>query len=101
MTKTIDPEEEYFIKQQTEQLRILAKQKKEAMAQAERERLKTLHYMHCPKCGLELHTLTFKGVEIDKCFHCGGVYLDDGELEKLAGKESGFMNAVLSLFRSS
>ncbi|MBI4366393.1 MAG: zf-TFIIB domain-containing protein [Deltaproteobacteria bacterium] len=56
--------------------------------------------MHCPKCGLELQTIPFKGVQIDQCFHCGGVFLDNGELEKLAGTESHFWDSVLSLFKA-
>ncbi len=31
----------------------------------------------------------FRGVAIDKCDDCNGVWLDDGELEKLAGAEDG------------
>lgn len=102
MTKTTNPEDDYFIKEQAEQLRALAAKKRAELAQVERERLKTLHYMHCPKCGLDLHTITFKGVDIDKCFSCGGVYLDNGELEKLSGHEqSGVIHAMLGLFKSS
>ncbi|MCA9695461.1 MAG: zf-TFIIB domain-containing protein, partial [Myxococcales bacterium] len=48
----------------------------------ERKRLKDLHWMHCPKCGDDMAEVQFRGVQIDKCFACGGVYLDDGELEQ-------------------
>ena len=64
----------------------------------ERERLKELHWMCCPKCGGELDEITFRGVKVDKCFACGGVYLDDGELEQLAGK-GGFFEALRYYFR--
>ncbi|MBK6916071.1 MAG: zf-TFIIB domain-containing protein [Deltaproteobacteria bacterium] len=53
--------------------------------------------MHCPKCGMELSEITFRGVKVDKCFACGGVWLDDGELEELAGKP-GFFEALRRLF---
>lgn len=56
----------------------------------ERERLRLLHYMRCPKCGQELDEITFRDVKVDKCFSCGGVFLDDGELEQLAGKAGWF-----------
>lgn len=62
----------------------------EALAEQERERLRQLHFMHCPKCGAELSEVVFRGVKVDKCFGCGGVYLDDGELEQLAGKPGWF-----------
>ena len=55
--------------------------------------------MHCPKCGYELQPLSFKGVNIDKCFHCNGTWLDAGELEALAGKESDFLARVISVFK--
>jgi Zn-finger nucleic acid-binding protein len=69
------------------------------MQEQERERLKQLHWMHCPKCGFELTPVAFKGVTIDRCFHCGGTWLDAGELEALAGKESEFLHRVIALFK--
>jgi Zn-finger nucleic acid-binding protein len=41
--------------------------------------------MKCPKCGYDLETVKFRGVSIDKCFHCNGTWLDAGELQLLAG----------------
>ncbi len=63
----------------------------------ERASLRTLHFMHCPKCGLKLDEITFRGVRVDKCFACGGVWLDDGELEELAG-QPGFFEALRRMF---
>lgn len=62
-----------------------------------REELRRTHFMHCPKCGMEIEEITFRGVRVDKCFGCGGVWLDDGELEELAGKP-GWFEALRSLF---
>jgi hypothetical protein len=69
------------------------------MAAAEREKLKQTHWMHCPKCGSDLTTVKFRGLEIDKCYTCNGTWLDEGELEKLAGKEAGFLSSVVGLFK--
>lgn len=77
----------------------MALAKNTKLQEAEKIKLKELHWMRCPKCGMELHAILFKGVTIDKCFGCHGVFLDDGELEALAGKESGFISGVLSLFK--
>jgi len=63
----------------------------------EREAQRRLHFMHCPKCGADLDEITFRGVRVDKCFACGGVWLDDGELEELAGKP-GFFEALRNFF---
>lgn len=99
MVKPSTGEEEYFAREEAEKLKRLAREKHDKIAIAEKERLKNLHWMHCPKCGMELSEILFRGVSLDKCFNCHGVYLDDGELEKLAGHESGFMQSMISLFK--
>jgi len=80
-------EEEYFLKLEADKLRKLAETTRQAKAEEELKKLKELHWMCCPKCGMELKEITYRGVEIDKCFSCGGVYLDDGELEAVAASE--------------
>jgi hypothetical protein len=67
------------------------------MGPAERDALRKLHHMHCPKCGAELDEITFRAVRVDKCFACGGVWLDDGELEELSAKP-GFFEALKHFF---
>ena len=39
--------------------------------------------MNCPRCKDSMVTLELNNVEIDKCFSCGGVWLDERELEQL------------------
>ena len=68
------------------------------LAEGERRRLRDLHYMHCQKCGSALTEVQFRGVQVDKCFACGGVYLDDGELEQLTGKP-GWFESMLRFFK--
>ena len=98
-TKHLTPEEEYFAQENLAKMKKLALEKHAKLAAEEKERLKKLHWMHCAKCGSDLQEVLFRGVTIDKCFQCGGVFLDDGELEKLSGGESGFVSSVLSLFK--
>ena len=97
--KPTQDEEEYFARQEIEKRRILVEKLKAQMANEELEKLKKLHYMHCTKCGFEMHSVVFKGVTIEKCPNCNGIYLDDGELDQLAGKEGGFFKNVLGLFK--
>ncbi|MBI2335408.1 MAG: zf-TFIIB domain-containing protein [Deltaproteobacteria bacterium] len=94
------PEEEFFAKQEIEKRKAFTDKIKKEMAEKEKTQLKNLHFMHCPKCGMELHAILYRGVTIDKCFSCGGVYLDQGELEELAGQESGFLKKVLQVFEN-
>ena len=98
--KPSNTEEEYFARENAERLRKLAADQKKDLAQAERDALRKAHHMRCPKCGLELKTLSFKGVEIDRCFSCNGTWLDAGELEKLSGEEGrGITASILDIFK--
>lgn len=92
-------EEEYFAKQEIEKKRLYALKVKDNMEAREIDELKSKHFMHCPKCGFELHTVLFKGINIDKCGHCEGVWLDKGELEELAGEEGGIINSFLNILK--
>lgn len=94
-------EDEYFAREEAEKLRRLHQEKLKALDASDKEERKKLHWMHCPKCGYDLHTLQWRQVEIEKCFHCGVVVLDDGELERLAGKEEdgSFVRSLFSIWR--
>ncbi|WP_448569161.1 TFIIB-type zinc ribbon-containing protein [Thermus sp.] len=37
----------------------------------------------CPNCGVGMREVERRGVVLDICPQCGGVWLDKGELEKL------------------
>lgn len=41
----------------------------------------------CPRCGAPMRILEREGVVVDQCRGCGGVFLDHGELERLAAIE--------------
>jgi hypothetical protein len=92
-------EEEFFAKEEANRLHALAQERARKMQQEELEKLKQQHWMRCPKCGFELKALQFKGLTVDKCFHCNGTWLDAGELETLAGKESDFLHRVVAVFK--
>jgi hypothetical protein len=76
MAKASDAEEEYFARENAERLRKLAAEQKKALADTEREKLRQLHQMHCPKCGMELKEIGVRGVQVDRCFSCNGTWLD-------------------------
>jgi len=52
-----------------------------------REELKKAHWMCCPKCGQPMVEKDHKGVLVDVCTFCEGVFFDRGELEDLLDKE--------------
>jgi hypothetical protein len=96
-----DKEEEYFLRQEAEKLKAQAAAHRQAMEEEERRFLKEQHFMRCPKCGMELQEIVFREVHIDKCFSCGGVYFDDGELDLILAKEppGGFLSRISGIFR--
>ena len=84
-------EAEYFHKLQQDQLAKLKEIVAMENAEEAAEAAKTLHHHKCGKCGSDMKTEIFKGIEIERCGPCGAVLLDPGELEQLAGQdESGF-----------
>lgn len=93
-------EDEYFAREEALKLHKLHANKVQTLQAAELEERKKLHWMHCPKCGYDLQTITWRNVSVEKCFHCGAIVLDDGELETLAGEEhdKGFLASVFELF---
>jgi Zn-finger nucleic acid-binding protein len=97
LQKPSDQEEEYFARQEFERRKKLAEERARALEAEERERLRQLHWMRCPKCGSELVEVGLRGVRIDKCASCAGLWLDAGELEQLTGSGD-FLSSVLSIF---
>jgi len=65
----------------------------------ERKQLKELHFMRCPKCGMDLSEIDFQGVKIDKCFSCEGVRLDAGELEAMTMLKKQVLDGFLRIFK--
>ena len=76
-------EDEYFVKKERE---LLDKLKSKTAAE-QKAQIKELCRMRCPKCGEPLKERSFQKIQIDQCTGCGGIWLDAGELEQVAGKE--------------
>lgn len=92
-------EDEYFAREDAEKKRKLALQVKKETLAAERDRLKHLHWMRCPKCGMEMQALKMRGIDVDVCFACNGVFLDQQDLEHFqknpgSGVVSAFLNWI-------
>lgn len=93
-----DPEEEYFARQEMERRKREQAERAARMADEEREQLKALHWMKCPKCGMDMANFEFRGITLDRCGSCGGVYFDAGELEELLGQKGDFFDRFKKLF---
>jgi hypothetical protein len=81
--KPSEKEEQFFKEQEIKQKLAKAKEEQNAVAATEKQRLRELHYMHCPKCGQKLAPEQYGAVEIDVCAGCKGLWLDANELEQI------------------
>lgn len=90
--KPSEKEEEYFARKEFEKLKKSEEEKHKKLASEEKKRLKELHFMHCPKCGMKLVEIDYRGVKIDKCSGCEGVWLDAGELNSASQLEKSIMD---------
>ena len=60
----------------------------EKLKKAEQEQLiRHLCLDRCPKCAEPLQAMTFRGVPMDKCPGCGGIWLGPKDLQILASKD--------------
>ncbi len=77
---------------------ILIQARKELMDEA--RRMVTVVGL-CPKCERsKLHKVSKRGVELDVCGHCEGIFFDEGELDRvLEGKDASFFATILLMVR--
>ncbi len=97
--KPSEREEEFIARQEYERLKKVEEVKHRNLAAEEKKKLKELHHMRCPKCGMELVSINYKNIEIDKCSECEGVWLDAGELEAVSKLETSSIDKLFSVFR--
>ena len=55
--------------------------------------------MKCPKCGMDLVELDFKGMLIDECPTCRGMWLDAGEFDSLVNVEKSSLEKLFKIFK--
>jgi len=72
---------------------------KQAQIVEEKRKLKEIHYMRCPKCGMQLIEIDYKRIAVDKCSSCEGVWLDAGELEAVSEMDKGTLDKLFSVFK--
>ena len=93
-------EDEYFARQELERRKKWAQEQSAKMADEQKDQLKQLHWMKCPKCGMDLKEIELHGVKVDQCASCGGIFLDAGEMEQIEKHDQGgVMGRVFSMFR--
>jgi hypothetical protein len=94
-----EKEEEYFVQMEFERKKKVEDKKHQKLREEEKKKLRDLHFMRCPKCGMELIEIDYRGIKVDKCSGCQGVWLDAGELEAAAGLEKTTLDRFFSVFK--
>ena len=97
--KPTEQEDEYFARIEKEMKEKIAKQKKQHVSKEEKEKRRELHFMKCPKCGMDLMEIDFKGMKIEECTTCRGMWLDAGEFDAMAKMEKPVLEKLFRLFK--
>jgi len=97
--KPTEHEDEYFARIEQELIKQVSERKKSSQSKEEIEQLRSLHYMKCPKCGMDLVELDFKGMLIDECPTCRGMWLDAGEFDSLVNVEKSSLEKLFKIFK--
>jgi hypothetical protein len=97
--KPTEREDEYFVRIEQEMKKQIEERKKKQTSKDEIEKLRELHFMKCPKCGMDLIELDFKGIKIDECSACRGMWLDAGEFDSLAKIAQPVLERLLNVFK--
>jgi len=98
--KPTEKEEEYFVRMEFERKKKIEMVHQEKLAAKEKERLKELHKMKCPKCGMNLVEIEYRSIKVDRCSACEGVWLDKGELKAVADLDKLLLDKLYSVFRT-
>lgn len=91
-------EEEYFARKEFERKAKIEEENRLKMQDEEKRRLKELHHMRCPKDGMPLIEIDYKGIKVDECSHCKGIWLDNTELEAILKMEKSGISKLFSVF---
>ena len=92
-------EEEYVAKMEFERKKKLEHDKHQKLAVEEKNRLRELHYMKCPKCGMELIEIDYRNIKVDRCSECLGIWLDAGELIQVTNLDKPVLDKLFSVFK--
>lgn len=96
--KPSENEEEYFARMELERRKKWEAEQAAKRSVEEKEKLKQLHWMKCPKCGSDLHTVQLKGLDVDRCPNCNGTWFDAGEMEQLLKHEHPMLGRLKRVF---
>lgn len=96
--KPSENEEEYFARLELERKKQWEAEREKNRSVEEKDKLKQAHWMKCPKCGHDLHTIKLQDLDVDRCVNCGGTFFDAGEMEQILAHEHPVLNRLKRVF---
>ena len=96
--KPTEQEDEYFARLEFERRKKALDERETQAPEEERLRILAVARGRCPKCAAELVPVPYRGIELDKCSRCQGVWLDFGELDLVVAEDKGFLGGVRRIF---
>jgi len=97
--KPSSKEEEYIARLEFEEKKKRDEARTKRLIAEEKKKLKELHFMKCPKCGMDLIEISYKRMKIDKCSSCAGIWLDSGEFEMVTEMEKSALDKFFGVFK--
>jgi uncharacterized protein with PIN domain len=97
--KPSEREAEFVARTEFEKKKKAEEEKHRKLKAEEKKNLKALHFMRCPKCGMELIEIDYKELKVDKCSECDGIWLDAGELDAVSKLEKTGLDKLFSVFK--
>jgi hypothetical protein len=97
--KPTEQEDEYFARLEFERQRKVLDERESRAAEDEQRRILSVVRGRCPKCGAALIAVSYRGIELDTCSRCQGVWLDFGELDQVVTEDAGLFGSVRRIFR--
>jgi hypothetical protein len=97
--KPTEHEDEYFVRIEQELKKKIKEQKNKRTSDEERNKLRELHFMKCPKCGIDLIEIDFRGMKIDECSACRGIWLDAVEFDSMVKMDKPVLKRLFNVFK--
>jgi uncharacterized protein len=97
--KPTEHEDEYFARIEQELKKKIKEQKNKWTSDEERDKLRNLHFMKCPKCGIDLIEIDFRGMKIDECSACRGIWLDAVEFDAMVKMDKPVLERLFDVFK--
>lgn len=96
-------EEEYFYRLNRELIEMRRRKLDEERQVREANERRNAHWMKCPKCGCDLAEQDLRGIKVERCTSCKGVYIDQGEIATLLHtyEPHGFFATIRRMWKGS